>query len=251
MLKRNEAFQEATWAEALQEAATSLKSVLQEYGSQGVAILVSPQMTNEELFFVRKLFRDHFKIENIASQIPYKEPGYSDDFLIMEDKNPNTRGVELLVPNGSNSEALLQSCMEGRIQFLYVFQHDLTSGFDPSFVAEAFKKVSCVVFQGSWDQPTAALADIQLPAAVYAEKEGTFTNFQGRAQRIQAAVPPIGKSLTDLDILAKLASSLDVAIPVLSAEQIFEEIGRSVDAFSGMNWQSLGTSGQLTDKSGN
>ena len=250
MLKRNETFQETTWAEAVQEAATSLKSVLQEYGSKGVAILVSPQMTNEELFFVRKLFKDQFNIENIAGKVPSQEAGYSDDFLIMEDKNPNTRGVEILVPNSSSSKALLQSCLEGRIQFLYVFQHDLTSGFDPSFIAEAFKKVSCVVFQGSWNQPTAALADIQLPAAVYAEKEGTFTNFQGRTQRIHAAVPPIGKSLTDLDILAKLASSLGAEMPGLSAAQVFDEIGRSVSAFSGMNWQSLGTSGQLIDKSG-
>ena len=78
---------------------------------------------------------------------------------------------------------------------------------------EALGKVDCVVFQGSWDQPTAALADIQLPAAVYAEKEGTFTNIQGRVQRFQAAVPPIGESLPDLDILSRLAAELGVSLP--------------------------------------
>lgn len=250
MLRRNETFQESTWAEAVQEAAASLKNVLQEYGPKGVAILVSPQMTNEELFIIRKLFKDHFKIENIESQVPSNATGFSDDFLIMADKNPNARGADLLFPSNAGIDTLLQSCREGHIQFLYVFQHDLTLGFDLPFVVDALKKVGCVVFQGAWDQPTAALADIQLPAAAYAEKDGTFTNFQGRVQRFHAAVPPIGKSLADLDILAKLASSLDSDLPALSAEQVFEEIGRNVDAFSGMTWQSLGTNGQLISKSG-
>jgi predicted molibdopterin-dependent oxidoreductase YjgC len=108
-----------------------------------------------------------------------------------------------------------------------------------------------VVFQGSWDQPTAALAHIQLPAAVYAEKDGTFTNIQGRVQRFQAAVPPIGQSLPDLEILARLAVELGIgpadasAGADASAEKVFGEIGNNVDAFSEMTWRTVGETGQL------
>ena len=105
--------------------------------------------------------------------------------------------------------------------------------------------MECVVFQGSWDQPTAALADIQLPAAVYAEKEGTFTNIQGRVQRFQAAVPPIGASLPDLDILSRLALELGVSLSGTNAAAVFGEIAQTVAAFTGMTWQSVGTTGQL------
>jgi predicted molibdopterin-dependent oxidoreductase YjgC len=102
-----------------------------------------------------------------------------------------------------------------------------------------------VVFQGSWDNSTAALADILLPAAVYAEKEGTFTNIQDRVQRFRAAVPPIGESLPDLDILSRLAQELGIALPGPSAAEVFGEIGQAVEAFAGMTWQSVGSSGQL------
>jgi predicted molibdopterin-dependent oxidoreductase YjgC len=89
------------------------------------------------------------------------------------------------------------------------------------------------------------MAHIQLPAAVYAEKDGTFTNLQGRVQRFQAAVPPIGQSLPDLEILALLADELGIHGFGASAEEAFGEIGKSVDAFAGMTWQTVGKTGQL------
>jgi NADH-quinone oxidoreductase subunit G len=233
------------WEEAIREVAQALKKTLAAHGPQSVALLVSPQQSNEELFAIRRLFRDHLKVETIESHIPSNAEAFSDDFLITADKNPNTKGAEILFPAGQGSKNLLRACAEGRIHFLHIFRHDLMSGYDFGYVSEALSKVDYVVFQGSWDQPTAALADIQLPAAVYAEKEGTFTNIQGRVQRFHVAVPPVGESRPDLDILANLASELNIPLAVSSAELVFEEIGRSVEAFAGMTWQTVGKSGQL------
>jgi NADH-quinone oxidoreductase subunit G len=244
-LKRGEGLREVLWEEAVREVAASLKRVLAEHGPQGIAVLASPQMSNEELFLVRKLFRDCLKIEAIESRVPSNAPVYSDDFLITADKNPNTRGAEILFPGGSGSEALLRACSEGRMHFLYIFQHDLSRGYDLQYVRETLGKVDCVVFQGSWEHPTATLAHVQLPAAVYAEKEGTFTNFQGRVQRFRAAVPPIGESLPDLDILARLAAELGVSLAGDSAERVFAEITHSVGAFAGLTWQTIGSGGQM------
>ena len=245
LVKRDDKYEQVTWATAMQEAAGALKKTLAAHGPQGAAVLASPQMSNEELFRVRRIFRDHLKIEAVESDVPSNTSVFSDDFLITADKNPNTRGAEILLPEGSGSKNLLQTCAEGRIHFLYIFQQDLMRGFDPEYVHTALSKVDCVVFQGSWDQHTAALADIQLPAAVYAEKEGTFTNFQGRVQRFHAAVSPIGESLPDLEVLVMLASELGIPLNVASAERVFEEIGHGVDAFAGMTWQTVGNSGQL------
>lgn len=245
MLKRGDEREGVTWAAAMREVAGALKRTLATHGPQGVALLVSPQMSNEELFQVRRLFKDHLKVENIESHVPSNAAVFSDGFLITADKNPNTKGAEILFPAGHGSKSLLRSCVEGHIHFLYIFQHDLMCGYDFGYVSEALRKVDCVVFQGSWDQPTASLADVQLPAAVYAEKEGTFTNVRGRVQRFSAGVPPTGESLPDLDILAQLASELEIPLPGASAEQAFEEIGRSVEAFAGMTWQTVGIGGQL------
>jgi NADH-quinone oxidoreductase subunit G len=245
MLKQGDTLREISWAEAMREVAASLKKTLAEYGPEGVALLISPQMTNEELFYIRRLFRERLKIENIKSRIPSNAVVYSDDFLITADKNPNTRGADCLYPGGSGSEALMRACAEGRIHFLYTFQHDLMRGYEREYVREALGKVDHIVFQGSWEQPTVDLAGVRLPAAVYAEKEGTFTNIQGRVQRFRAAVPPIGQSLSDLDILARLASELGMPSAGASPEQIFSEIGQALPAFAGMTWQTVGTSGQL------
>ncbi len=244
-IKRGDKPEEIPWEDAIREVAGSLKRTLSTHGPQGVAVLASPQLSNEELFRIRRLFRDHLKIEAIESHVPTNASVYSDGFLITADKNPNSRGAGTLLPAGLDSKALLRLCAEGQIHFLYIFQHDLMCGYDFGYVSEVLSKVDWVVFQGSWEQPTAALAGIQLPSAVYAEKEGTFTNIQGRVQKFSRAVSPFGKSLPDLDILARLASELEIPLPAASAEEVFDEIGRSVEAFTGMTWETVGRSGQL------
>ncbi len=238
-------FREVSWDAAVRETAASLKKALDEHGPQGVALLVSPQMANEELFRIRQIFQEHLKIADIGTHVPSKADVYSDDILITADKNPNSKGAGILYPASTDSEAILKACADGRIHFLYIFQHDLAGGYDPQYIQDALGKVDCVVFQGSWNYSTAALAAIQLPAAVYAERDGTFTNLHGRVQRFHAAVSPIGKSLPDLDILAKLAVEFGIELPATSAEQVFEEIGQNVEAFAGMTWQTVGKLGQL------
>jgi len=249
MVRQNGAHKEVSWEEALQKTAQALKSALEKHGSDGVALLASPQMTNEELFRLRQIFRDHLKVSAIEYRAPSNGMVYSDDFLVTADKNPNSRGAEALEFAGKGCEELLRSCSDGKIHFLYICHHDLTQGLDPQMVSAALGKVDFVAFQGSWDQPTAALADALLPAAVYAEKEGTFTNVQGRVQRIHAAAPPLGESLPDLDILARLAAELGLPLGTTPAREIFLQISQNVGAFAGMTYESVGDTGQLlTDR---
>jgi NADH-quinone oxidoreductase subunit G len=244
LLKRDGVYREASWQSAVQEAAESIRKALAGSGPEGLAVLASPQMTNEELFLLAQFFGNDLKIPNIASHVPLKETVFSDDFLITADKNPNTRGAGLLLPLGPDCDSLLRLCAEGRIRLLYIFQHDLTRGFDPEYVRTALGKVDCIIFQGSWSNSTSALADILLPAAVYAEKAGTFTNVQGRVQRFCAAISPIGESLPDIEILAKVAAEFGIPFQSTSAEEIFGEIGHRVASFAGMSYRSLGAGGE-------
>lgn len=237
--------EEVSWEEAIHRTAGALQDALNKYGPDGVAVLASPQMTNEELFRLRQLMRDRLKIANIEVRAPAREDVYSDDFLITPDKNPNSRGAELMGLVGRGSEALLQACKDGRIHFLYICAHDLTERHDAELVRAALSNVDFVAFQGSWQQATAALATVQLPAAVYAEKDGTFTNFEGRVQRIRPAIPPLGESLPDLEILARLAAAVKMPLPSTSAEEVFLEMTREVAAFARMTYESIGNGGQI------
>ncbi len=242
---KGDASEEATWEEAFSRTASALKRTLEKDGPDAIAVIASPQMTNEELFRLRTLFRDYLKVNRIGFRAPVKTLGYSDDILITADKNPNTRGAEVLGLSGPGVDSILQECAAGRVRFLYICHHDLLSAFDHQVVLGALGKVDFVAFEGSWRQPTADLCDVVLAGSVYAEKDGTFTNFQGRVQKISAAVPPLGISMPDLEILARLASALGIPLESRPASKVFEEIGRQVEAFSGMTYQTVGDSGQL------
>jgi len=235
---------ELPWPDTIRNVAGLIKETLDKQGVEGIAVLASPQMTNEELYGIRKLFHDKLKIQNIEFRIPSKAETYSDDILITADKNPNLKGAEIFLPSGPGIDNLLQACADGRIHLLYIFHHDLTLGHDPEFIRVALKNVPQVIFQGSWGHPTAEFASIKLPAAVYAEKEGTFTNIEGRVQRIHPAVEPIGKSLPDIDIIAQLAAELGAGIKNTPAA-VFDEISKNVEAFSEMTYTSIGNSGQM------
>jgi NADH-quinone oxidoreductase subunit G len=235
---------EAVWPDSIRAAAVAIKEALAGQGPEGIAVLASPQMTNEELFAIRKLFGDKLKIENIAFRVPPREEPFSDDILITADRNPNSKGAETFFPSGPGAEDLLRACSEEKIRLLYIFHHDLTAGFDEKFVRSALDKVPKVIFQGSRNHATAQMATMKLPAAVYAEKEGTFTSIDGRVQRIRRAVDPIGVSLPDLDILARLAAELGAEIKS-APEALFDEIAKNVQAFSGMTYASIGDGGQI------
>jgi NADH-quinone oxidoreductase subunit G len=244
-VKKNGSFEQCSWGTALREVVGGLKQMLSAHGPERLAVLASPQMSNEEIYCIKCLFGDSLNIGKIEYDIPLKEPVFSDDFLITADKNPNARGAGIILPQRFGSEDLLRRCEEGRVQLLYIFQHDLTRGYDTERIKAALDKVDCVIFQGSWNHETAMLADVQLPAAVYAEKAGTFTNLQGRVQRFCPAVSPIGESLPDLEILSRLFTELGKPLRSNIPEKVFDELSRNITAFAGMTYETLGDFGQL------
>jgi NADH-quinone oxidoreductase subunit G len=244
-VRMSEGSADAKWQDAVRKMASALKSTVEKHGPESVAVLASPQMTNEELYSLRSLFREGLKVQQIEFRVPDPTPGFSDDFLITADKNPNTRGAEVIGLAGTGAENLLSECESGRIRFLYICRHDLTRAFGAVRVRAALGKVGFVVYQGSWENETAQMAHVVLPAAVYAEKDGTFTNCQGRVQKINAAVPPLHSSLPDLEIFSRLAAELEMPMPAPRSSDVFAELARQVQAFSGMTHETLGDTGQL------
>ncbi len=240
--------QAISWDDAIRRTAAALRRTLEQHGPEGAALVASPAMTNEELYGLRLLFREGLKLQHIGFRVGPRDPVLSDDFLITADKHPNTRGAEAMGLELTGVEDLLQLCARGRIRFLFVCHHDLMRGYDSDRVREALAAVEFVAFMGSHAQPTADLAHVQLPAAVYAEKEGSFTNLEGRVQKIHAAVPTLGESMAELEILGRLAAALDIDFPRTATAQVFEEIGRHVESFAGMTYETLGESGQLLNQ---
>jgi anaerobic selenocysteine-containing dehydrogenase len=82
--------------------------------------------------------------------------------------------------------------------------------------------------------------DVVLPAASFAEVDGTFTNNDGFVQRVRKAIEPVHQSKPDWLIAAQLANAMgaDTSFET-SPSAIFREIGERVPAYSGLRYPHL------------
>ncbi len=107
----------------------------------------SPQITNEELFLVRKLFFEHLKIPVLPLPHSVGPDAVEDNFLMKKDKNPNSKGAELILseqkglPVKDPGYGKKKEC----IRLLYVFHADLLAHFDPGGAKEALNRVETVI----------------------------------------------------------------------------------------------------------
>jgi NADH-quinone oxidoreductase subunit G len=82
---------------------------------------------------------------------------------------------------------------------------------------------------------TAQQADAALPAAAWAEREGTYTSGERRVQRFYPAVPARGRSRPDCEIAALLGAKAGVTLPRFPS-QLFNEIAKATPAFAGLSY---------------
>ncbi len=227
------------WASAMRIIASKLKGLTQS-SACSLAVLLSPQQSNEELFLAQKLFgqisgRDRFFL------VSPTQPGYEDQFLIKADKNPNTTGARAqgFHPTENVIEQLLEEAESGKLKALYIFGQDLSTRFGED-ARKLIKRLEFVVFQGSHRNDTAPLCSMVLPSAVHVEAEGTFTNCDGIVQRFIPAFSPLTGAKEGIKILSELGTSLGIKIPAGSPSEIFNEMVRENSAFRGMSYGKLG-----------
>jgi NADH-quinone oxidoreductase subunit G len=241
---------ETTWDDAL----GALAAALGRFRPEEIGVLVSPRMSNEDLWALRRLL-DGLGVANRDFAVPPREPGEDDTLLIRADKNPNTRGATLLGlgpgPGGLDAGGILDAAAQKKVKCLWVLHHDLTaSGFAAARVSAALEGAEMLVFQGTTASLTSARAALILPSAAYAETDGTFTNFQGRVQRFRAAMPPLGEAEADWRVFGRLRARLPrvAADPALGAErpeQVFAALAAAAPAFAGLSYRTLGDTGRM------
>jgi len=229
----------------LDEALNALLDALRRHTPAEIAILASPDLANEDLFALRRL-TETLGIRQVAFGVPPAAPTpAADDFLLRADRHPNTRGAETILPAG-DAAAILAAARAGRVKVLWVFQHDLlAAGWSAAETRQALERVDTLVFSGTNDNATSALATLVLPLAAWVERDGTFTNFLGRVQRFRAAVEPLGEALAAWDLLGRLLGPLGVPPAGARAELWFRELATTVSAFAGLTYQSIGDGGAM------
>jgi predicted molibdopterin-dependent oxidoreductase YjgC len=142
----------------------------------------------------------------------------------------------------------MELARDGRLKFLYILHTDIASIFKEEAVRDALSKVETVIYHGTNLNNTIPSATHVLPAATYAEKDGTFTNFQGRVQRIFPAVAPLGQSRTTLEILRDLGRKLGTDVKSAQASEVFLELASKIKSFAGLTYGTIGLSGRLVNE---
>ena len=164
-------------------------------------------------------------------------------------------GCTLSGKPGLTATEMSRAMADGSIEAMWVMgENPVMSDPNMCHAQEAFSKVKFLVVQDIFLTETAELADVVLPAAAYAEKEGTFTNTERRVQRVrQALLPPQG-ACNDLAIIQaiweRMNPDLEGTWPddfqpgsdrmeVAEVEEIFSEITKAWPAVAGINYKRL------------
>ncbi|MCK4300291.1 MAG: molybdopterin-dependent oxidoreductase, partial [Planctomycetes bacterium] len=150
-------------------------------------------------------------------------------------------GAELPSETGLSADEMLEAATEGKLKAIYVMKSNPATYC--YLGKEALKKLGFLVVQDLFLTETAQLADVVLPAASFAEMEGTFTNLAGRVQRVQGALRPLGEAKPDDQILAELAKAMGSNFGYVSAEKVMAEIAKLTPMYRDIGYGDLGESG--------
>jgi len=147
---------------------------------------------------------------------------------------------------GYGAQEMLAKASSGDLSALYIVGEDMLTTYpDRAKVEAALDKAGFVVAQDLFLSPTAAKADVVLPAASFAEKDGTYTNAERRLQRVRAGVTSPGEALTDFVIFQKLSAALGTPLTYTGIEAVFSAIKAAVPAYADVDFNGIGEQGTV------
>ena len=179
--------------------------------------------------------------------LPTDYPAYQKVFKDeAREKFEKAWGVSLPSKPGLTVTEMLNAVEEGKIRGLYIMgENPMMSDPDLGHVEKALKKCELLVVQDIFLTETAALADVVLPGASFAEKDGTFTSTERRVQRIRKAINPIGESRADFEILSDVMAAIGYKNSFRTAEEVFAEMAAVTPSYGGMSYARLEELGSL------
>ena len=139
---------------------------------------------------------------------------------------------------------MIGGAYNGTLKALYVMgENPFLSDPDQSHVIAALEKIDFLVVQDMFITETAEYADVILPAASYAEKDGHFTNTERRVQRINQIIDPPDGVKNDWEIIQLIANAMGSDWNYGSAQDICTEINELTPSYAGITWERVGRNG--------
>ena len=199
-----------------------------------VAFVVNATVDNETAYMVRRLERE--VLPKARVYVAMHPDGHDqDDILLRNDKNPNRAGLGAILGDRPGVDALRADLGKGKVSLVVIIGDAVTPG--------DLKGAKSIVMLATHVVEAARGADVLLPLQSHAEHDGSFVNFQGRVQRFQGAIAPVGEALAGWQILAKLSAAFDHQIELETDGAVFKALAAEHPAFAGMTHFNLGSTG--------
>jgi formate dehydrogenase major subunit/formate dehydrogenase alpha subunit len=138
---------------------------------------------------------------------------------------------------GLKATEMLPKAHSGDLKALYVIgENPLVSDADLNHAVKCMESLDLLVVQDIFMTDTAEMADVVLPSACFAEKEGTFSNTERRVQRVRKAVDAPGEAKDDWWITGQIATRMGYEMNYDSSEAIFNELASVTPSYAGMTY---------------
>lgn len=173
-------------------------------------------------------------------------------------KFENAWGAKLSSQVGLTVGEMFQAARKGQVKAMWIIGENVAmSDPDAHHVIEALNKLDFLVVSELFMTETAQLADVVLPVASFAEKDGTFTNTERRVQRVRKAIEPIGECRTDWEIVCDVARRISSKVQgsdnleprtlnswqYANAEEIMREIAALTPSYAGITYERIDAKG--------
>ena len=169
--------------------------------------------------------------------LPNVYPGYQKVVdRNIKNKFEKTWNSKLSDKNGLTVVEMMNATDTENLKSLYIMgENPMLTDPNSNHVEKALKSLDFLVVQDIFLTETAQLADVVLPSASFAEKDGTFTNTERRIQKVNKIIPPIGKSKPDWETISILAKEMGAnSFNYSSWQNILSEINSLVTQYAGI-----------------
>ena len=187
-----------------------------------------------------------------SGAMPWHYPGYQS--VANEDAAQKFERAWNIEPGGLNRKLglttteILGSVQPNGVRALYIMgENPMMSEPNLNHTRHQMEQLEFVVAQDLFINESGAFADVFLPAASWAEKEGTFTNTDRRVQRVRQAIAPRGQARADWQIVCDLALRIEKRLgrPTTARwdythpSQVLEEMGSLVPEYAGVKYHRI------------
>jgi len=146
---------------------------------------------------------------------------------------------------GLTHTEIFDAILDGKVKVLYQMgENPALSEANAGHALKAIDKLEFFVAQDIFLTETAQHANVVLPAASFAEKDGTFTNTERRVQRVRKVIKPVGQAKPDWQIVCEIARRMKKpGFDFKHPSQIMEEISSLTPSYGGMTYDRLEVKG--------